>query len=513
MAQHVALRNDPVTSTPDAREPVPPALAVMIVHGTFPRGPWQQLRRSLRVLWTRMCSRRLDETTMWPTPALRSDRRWWFEFGSEFEVDLVRRTGLPPGSVIVDRFLWSGRNTFTDRAEAARSLRTALRNKAREHPGVAQVVLAHSHGGNVAVKALDTRDELCSGGGIPKVRALLTLGTPFVRLVSRSGPLTKVGQLTQFVDERLPVLLLLLSVVMALYLGVRSHSVEETILASVLVIAALVALLRMSPSAATTIIVITLGIGDAKLREDLIGLTSLLAFVVFSFGKFVLPSWFRGLFELGKSQVEDEPLYLRCPLLALRAPRDEASLVIGLGQVLQGLAYAAAWIVGLAARPLERPLERLFAGPGLGPFPIVLIAAMCSMVLIAGWFHWTSLVPEGASATAQLMTGIRWAVVVGLGALLAWALPTMAVSLVAGREAFMLPAGTIVEAEPLPNARAPDGVRRVEFNLEILYEARLTGLKHSLHDSPEVRERIGIWLREQAGTPNAALAVDQGSVR
>ena len=471
-----------MTSTADAREPVDAALAVMIVHGTFPRGPWQQLRRSLRVLWTRMCSRQLDETAMWPTPALQPDRRWWFESGSEFEVDLTRRTGLPPGSVIVDRLLWSGRNTFTDRAEAARSLRAALRQSARDHPGVAHVVLAHSHGGTVAVKALDTRDESRSGGEIPAVRALLTLGTPFVRLVSRSGPQTKVGQLTQFVDERLPVLLLLLAVVMALYLGARSHSVEQTISASVLVIAALVALLRMSPSAATTIIVITLCLGDAKLREDLIGLTSLLAFVVFSFGKSVLPSWFRGTFELGKSQVEDEPLYLPCPLLALRAPRDEASLVIGLGQVVQGLGYAAAWFVGLAARPLERPLERPFAGVGLGAFPIVLIAAMYLLVLIAGWFHWTSLVPEGASGTAQLMAGIRLAVVFGLGALLAWALPTMAISLAAGREAFMLPAGTIVEAEPLPNARAPDGVRRAEMDLEILYEARLTGLKHSLHD-------------------------------
>jgi hypothetical protein len=48
---------------------------------------------------------------------------------------------------------------------------------------VPQVVLAHSHGGTVAVKALDTRDELRGGRESPDVRALLTLGTPFVRLV------------------------------------------------------------------------------------------------------------------------------------------------------------------------------------------------------------------------------------------------------------------------------------------------------------------------------------------
>lgn len=92
----------------------------------------------------------------------------------------MRRSGL---NIVFDHFLWSGCDSFADRADAARSLRTALRESAREHPGVPQVVLAHSHGGTVAVKALDTRDELRGGRESPDVRALLTLGTPFVRLV------------------------------------------------------------------------------------------------------------------------------------------------------------------------------------------------------------------------------------------------------------------------------------------------------------------------------------------
>ncbi|HET7375589.1 MAG TPA: hypothetical protein VFK30_02710, partial [Anaerolineae bacterium] len=76
------------------REPTPAALAVTIVHGTFPRGPWQQLRRNLRALWTRVRRRQFDEAAMWPAPASQCDQRWWFEPDSEFERDLVRRSGL-----------------------------------------------------------------------------------------------------------------------------------------------------------------------------------------------------------------------------------------------------------------------------------------------------------------------------------------------------------------------------------------------------------------------------------
>jgi hypothetical protein len=85
-------------------------------------------------------------------------------------------------------------------------------------------------------------------------------------------------------------------------------------------------------------------------------------------------------------------------------------------------------------------------------------------------------------------------------AMLAWALPTFGMSLATGREAFMLPLVTLVEAEPLPNARASDG-RRAEMALEILYDAQPAGIRHSLYDAPEVRDRIAIWLREQAGAP------------
>ena len=153
------------------------ALAVMIVHGTFPRGFAKQALRNLRALWCRVRGRKPEEADLWPTPASRPDQRRWFESGSAFERDLARRSGLPPDCIAFDRFLWSGRNTFADRAEAAGALRAALREAARRRPGIPQVVLAHSHGGTVAARALDARDE-DRDGPTPETQAALDTRYP-----------------------------------------------------------------------------------------------------------------------------------------------------------------------------------------------------------------------------------------------------------------------------------------------------------------------------------------------
>ena len=158
---------------------------------------------------------------------------------------------------------------------------------------------------------------------------------------------------------------------------------------------------------------------------------------------------------------------------------------------------------------------------------ISLVAAMCLLVLVGGWFNlWTppSLKEAGwfQWGIAHLKAALLLSGVVGLVGLLAWALPTMAISLATGREAFMLPAATLVEAEPLPNARASDGRGPAENGARnprkavprhhprwepgaLAAPARPAGLNHSLYDAPEVRDRVALWLREQAGAPAAGL--------
>ncbi len=91
---------------------------VTLVHGTFDR----------RANWTRATS----------------------PLASELAARLPGRTGA-------QTFVWSGRNSHRARVDAGRRLARRLDANARLHPGARQVVIAHSHGGNVALYALRHR--------------------------------------------------------------------------------------------------------------------------------------------------------------------------------------------------------------------------------------------------------------------------------------------------------------------------------------------------------------------
>jgi hypothetical protein len=110
----------------------------------------------------------------------------------------------------------------------------------------------------------------------------------------------------------------------------------------------------------------------------------------------------------------------------------------------------------------------------------------------------TTIVGVGSWIVTVILVGTGLAMALISPPMLAWAVPAMGISLATGREAFTLPAVTLVEAEPLPDVRSADCLRPAEMALEILYNARSTGLNHSLYDAPEVRQRIASWLREQA---------------
>src|SRR5262249_17032959 len=197
--------------------------------------------------------------------------------------------------------------------------------------------------------------------------------------------------------------------------------------------------------------------------------------------------------------VDDGSLCLPCPVLALRAPRDEASLIIGLGQVVQGLWHIAERLFFEPLRQLRvawrgRAVENL---PGTGDagrrwrkalrasafllvVVLVLVPAFCLLGVII--YHFVEVSYSGPDPPT-ITWGMRFfflgmipLIGVLLVAVLTWVLPAMAISLVTGREAFMLPAVTVVDAEPLPNARASDGLRPAAMALEILYDAHPVGL-------------------------------------
>lgn len=90
-------------------------------------------------------------------------------------------TGSPLRETLQDKFptakfevfSWSGENNHIDRQKAAVALRAQLHEQVRENPYATQVLIAHSHGGNIALNALSDRFLQT------KVRTVFCLSTPF----------------------------------------------------------------------------------------------------------------------------------------------------------------------------------------------------------------------------------------------------------------------------------------------------------------------------------------------
>lgn len=90
---------------------------------------------------------------------------------------------LLPSPVIVEPFRWSGRNSFSARRKATGELVIHLRQLLQRWPEAYHYVVAHSHGGNVALNAL--RDGDLNRG----VVGIACLATPFLHIRPRDlGP-------------------------------------------------------------------------------------------------------------------------------------------------------------------------------------------------------------------------------------------------------------------------------------------------------------------------------------
>jgi hypothetical protein len=84
------------------------------------------------------------------------------------------------GAVEFHPFNWSGGNSHDDRLLAARSLASELRTRCADMPDAKHFVVAHSHGGNVALYAL--RDVELQRG----MTGLICLATPFISIEARN---------------------------------------------------------------------------------------------------------------------------------------------------------------------------------------------------------------------------------------------------------------------------------------------------------------------------------------
>lgn len=127
-------------------QPSSPSQIIVLVHGTWARhAPWTLPKSRLRASLSRV-------------------------FGA---------------NVLFERHPWSGANRFGARSRAAAALKERIRLLRTRHPTVPIAIVAHSHGGNIALSAVS---QLLEGS----VRAVVCLSTPF--LIAEPRGLQEIGR-------------------------------------------------------------------------------------------------------------------------------------------------------------------------------------------------------------------------------------------------------------------------------------------------------------------------------
>jgi len=96
----------------------------------------------------------------------------WTQLDSKFSIDLLHNLRC---RAVVTRFDWSGRNNLWDRAKAAEELSDFVDALRAIYPDAKQYVVAHSHGGNVALYAARRT----------RIDGIACLATPFLHAIHR----------------------------------------------------------------------------------------------------------------------------------------------------------------------------------------------------------------------------------------------------------------------------------------------------------------------------------------
>lgn len=107
----------------------------------------------------------------------------WFEEGSPFLARLSAELGDIPHKT--NPLLWSGANSIFERDKTAQVLAGHLSAEHTEYPQATQLIVAHSHGGNIALRALhhlQERDAPELDGDERAKPFVVTLATPFIEI-------------------------------------------------------------------------------------------------------------------------------------------------------------------------------------------------------------------------------------------------------------------------------------------------------------------------------------------
>ncbi len=424
----------------------------------------------------------------WANPEDSRERPTWSEPGGRLEQNL--RKFISPSDAARIRFApvppWSGNNSFTARAEAIGQLRRYLEDtlfdKNKTH--AIHLLIAHSHGGTVAVGALTQLGPPCAR----EFAGLLTMGTPFlqrVTLYEQPGSTSFNG----FTGFAVGPLSLGLGCAVALSWWTQGHGGVAAMLALLAVLPIVLARLPRTPLAAWISASLVLVLEPLSLF--LLGLEGLADFLLYSIPALFLglwlnselPVWRATPLDRGDLQREDKmPPALGLPLLALRAPEDEASHAISAASALVGL-NALLW-------------PDLLAKARAGTKTIVACTVAAAAVVVI------YLLVTGTRSDLALQV-LAFPVLLVIAALLLSLVAKFAatcwLALACGLEVFEAPGAIKVYAEPLPRVRDSLNqnmvLRMVVPTQDDLASLTTPGtLRHSLYDYPSVQRFIAEWI-------------------
>jgi hypothetical protein len=279
----------------------------------------------------------------------------------------LRRTLLSLSSsdnVTFREFLWTGANTHEARTEAGARLAQFLRDGHAQHPDARHYVIAHSHGGNVALYAM--RDpaarEIVSG--------IVTLATPFIHARRRDPG--------RYAD----VIAWLMLAAAALLAFVALDALALPLAGVVWLIASVLLMVTMKPVVARWLVATASDEQDAivsALQPPVVDRSKLL--ILCARGD-EASRWLRAWDVVAKA-----PFAIGCVLLTLVQVASRANLPV--------------MADGFARSTLHRGLEELrlfgFDGWSLGVGGIVLCVVWAAVLLFSSVIRWPGLL-AGAAA-------------------------------------------------------------------------------------------------------------------
>jgi hypothetical protein len=376
----------------------------------------------------------------------------WFEEGSPFLARLSAELSDIPHKI--KPLLWSGANSIFVRDKTGHALADHLSAEHADHPQASQLIIAHSHGGNIALRALhhlQKREATQLSGADNGNPLVVTLATPFVEVHQADS-----GRRPLYIR-----LALMLLVVTPLIMSLPLLLFDDVTRALVI---RLVPLSEIPDFSEGRVILL--------LIANLVGLYILLH----------IGSWWivrraparQNKLDALNSATRLGELVSAQPLLVIRAVDDEASLTIALGAIINHL--TAGFITYVLLLYLVFPLVLM---------PLVLMPMQWTMAVM----QWTivALVAGGVGLTTILFVLL------------------MISRAVYGRELAVSPMECQINTQSTPDA---EGLSKI---VTLVRRTYIKSLRHGIYDHEDCAKTIADWVRSQLCMGgNAALRSRSG---